>query len=129
MIRRPPRSTLFPYTTLFRSYEHGRGGRSITGDVRGLGRHFLEHLRAHVLVVVLELDLLGHRHAVLGDGGAAELLVDDHVAPLGAHGGLDGSGHDIDSAQEGGSALVAEQNLLGHLTLLLVRSYGIDRPG
>src|SRR2546426_6651488 len=26
MIRRPPRSTLFPYTTLFRS--HGRGTRS-----------------------------------------------------------------------------------------------------
>src|SRR5688572_32629070 len=30
MIRRPPRSTLFPYTTLFRS--HGAGGR------RGAGR-------------------------------------------------------------------------------------------
>src|SRR3712207_8822328 len=27
MIRRPPRSTLFPYTTLFRS-EYDRGGRS-----------------------------------------------------------------------------------------------------
>src|SRR5258705_1621427 len=26
MIRRPPRSTLFPYTTLFRSIEHGDGG-------------------------------------------------------------------------------------------------------
>src|SRR2546426_7773000 len=25
MIRRPPRSTLFPYTTLFRSEERGRG--------------------------------------------------------------------------------------------------------
>src|SRR2546429_3115016 len=25
MIRRPPRSTLFPYTTLFRSYEYGTG--------------------------------------------------------------------------------------------------------
>src|SRR5438552_6135947 len=25
MIRRPPRSTLFPYTTLFRSYRSGRG--------------------------------------------------------------------------------------------------------
>src|SRR5256885_16268079 len=25
MIRRPPRSTLFPYTTLFRSHEAGRG--------------------------------------------------------------------------------------------------------
>src|SRR5256884_6164568 len=34
MIRRPPRSTLFPYTTLFRS--HGRrGGRS--GPDRGRG--------------------------------------------------------------------------------------------
>src|SRR3712207_9199254 len=27
MIRRPPRSTLFPYTTLFRSQVHGRGER------------------------------------------------------------------------------------------------------
>src|SRR5438105_6191025 len=26
MIRRPPRSTLFPYTTLFRSKPHARGG-------------------------------------------------------------------------------------------------------
>src|SRR5256886_14506956 len=36
MIRRPPRSTLFPYTTLFRS-RHGRvGGRTIpvASDVR-----------------------------------------------------------------------------------------------
>src|SRR5256885_6995504 len=28
MIRRPPRSTLFPYTTLFRSQRHQRGGES-----------------------------------------------------------------------------------------------------
>src|SRR2546430_4190301 len=27
MIRRPPRSTLFPYTTLFRSLARSRGGR------------------------------------------------------------------------------------------------------
>src|SRR2546428_4282175 len=35
MIRRPPRSTLFPYTTLFRSHDAGqrveqRGGRFVT---------------------------------------------------------------------------------------------------
>src|SRR2546430_2886305 len=32
MIRRPPRSTLFPYTTLFRSIriEEGKSGRTIT---------------------------------------------------------------------------------------------------
>src|SRR3712207_7131811 len=28
MIRRPPRSTLFPYTTLFRSQQHGRVHRA-----------------------------------------------------------------------------------------------------
>src|SRR3712207_7943580 len=33
MIRRPPRSTLFPYTTLFRSHRvRGRGGRPDRGD-------------------------------------------------------------------------------------------------
>src|SRR2546430_12978711 len=33
MIRRPPRSTLFPYTTLFRSVTHRRRG----GDAAGSG--------------------------------------------------------------------------------------------
>src|SRR2546422_2222410 len=31
MIRRPPRSTLFPYTTLFRSGGDGFGGRDLLG--------------------------------------------------------------------------------------------------
>src|SRR3712207_8257883 len=30
MIRRPPRSTLFPYTTLFRSYASRTDGRTLT---------------------------------------------------------------------------------------------------
>src|SRR2546429_5058656 len=33
MIRRPPRSTLFPYTTLFRSYVLGRDGLSLFADL------------------------------------------------------------------------------------------------
>src|SRR3712207_6975317 len=42
MIRRPPRSTLFPYTTLFQSGGSGRGGRrrrrwTAGGDSRGGG--------------------------------------------------------------------------------------------
>src|SRR2546422_5568050 len=32
MIRRPPRSTLFPYTTLFRSLRAGRGARPYNAD-------------------------------------------------------------------------------------------------
>src|SRR3712207_8194351 len=35
MIRRPPRSTLFPYTTLFRSYRHRRGRRKSRDLRRG----------------------------------------------------------------------------------------------
>src|SRR2546425_1964643 len=31
MIRRPPRSTLFPYTTLFRSLRHDQARRTATG--------------------------------------------------------------------------------------------------
>src|SRR2546426_8095735 len=41
MIRRPPRSTLFPYTTLFRSigdrHTDGGGGAEVAGDVAGDG--------------------------------------------------------------------------------------------
>src|SRR2546422_6340989 len=36
MIRRPPRSTLFPYTTLFRSVEAVRHMRAIVGHIRRL---------------------------------------------------------------------------------------------
>src|SRR2546425_9751955 len=36
MIRRPPRSTLFPYTTLFRSHERRRG--AVVPDARVAGR-------------------------------------------------------------------------------------------
>src|SRR2546426_6657084 len=59
MIRRPPRSTLFPYTTLFRSrrlrdaavrsFPHGRGGPAAAGvRVRPRGRHrFLRRSEEH----------------------------------------------------------------------------------
>src|SRR3712207_9590660 len=67
MIRRPPRSTLFPYTTLFRSeVEHRTGGKGILergepchhgGDLarldeasaRDLGQHEADMLLAHLL--------------------------------------------------------------------------------
>src|SRR2546423_7780418 len=40
MIRRPPRSTLFPYTTLFRSPRHGMGEdlAAVDAGISGLGR-------------------------------------------------------------------------------------------
>src|SRR3712207_6872565 len=51
MIRRPPRSTLFPYTTLFRSpglvRRHERGAAG-SGAVEGLARHPLRRLELEV---------------------------------------------------------------------------------
>src|SRR3712207_8671510 len=40
MIRRPPRSTLFPYTTLFRSWDEKLGFK--VGNVSRIGQEFLE---------------------------------------------------------------------------------------
>src|SRR3712207_8184719 len=37
MIRRPPRSTLFPYTTLFRSPKRGFGGGPVNEEARIAG--------------------------------------------------------------------------------------------
>src|SRR5256885_9037914 len=42
MIRRPPRSTLFPYTTLFRSYQHYQTIRPLFERDWQIFRHFLE---------------------------------------------------------------------------------------
>src|SRR5256885_8948157 len=46
MIRRPPRSTLFPYTTLFRSHQagrHGGGGRAASGGLSRDDQRSEEH--------------------------------------------------------------------------------------
>src|SRR3712207_8977792 len=48
MIRRPPRSTLFPYTTLFRSAQAG-GAAAGADQAAGVGEHFLDALLVRVL--------------------------------------------------------------------------------
>src|SRR5260221_4359584 len=81
MIRRPPRSTLFPYTTLFRSL---RGTSSHTGGVRAqflestpASRRRLHHARA--------------AHRVRGDGdhavvhGTAHERSEEHTSELQSH--------------------------------------------
>src|SRR5256884_3388384 len=42
MIRRPPRSTLFPYTTLFRSARRQGAAKSLEGDVHVLPSRRIE---------------------------------------------------------------------------------------
>src|SRR5438105_11609038 len=50
MLRRPPRSTLFPYTTLFRSEIRREAGLAIQADVLRLARNL--HVRVRLLQVV-----------------------------------------------------------------------------
>src|SRR3712207_8019180 len=73
MIRRPPRSTLFPYTTLFRSQAgvHVDDGRRVEG--RGEGRG--QRLAVHVAHRGADRDAVGgragERRGGREDGGAA----------------------------------------------------------
>src|SRR3712207_3126839 len=56
MIRRPPRSTLFPYTTLFRSrgFLAGTGGRRLAGRGSG-GSATMARIVGHLSVAELEV--------------------------------------------------------------------------
>src|SRR5215471_7621618 len=83
--------------------------------VVGLGRRLLEHLGAHVLEVVFELDLLGDGDAVVGDRGRAPLLVDGHVAAARAEGNSDGVGEGVNTRLQLATRLGIENEVLsGH---------------
>src|SRR5436309_13898525 len=56
MTRRPPRSTLFPYTTLFRSHSIGGGARLYRVRVVDASRAGSEQLEVPVVVVLVQGD-------------------------------------------------------------------------
>ncbi len=99
--------------------QHSGGGGAVTGHVGGLAGNFLHQLCAHVLELVLQLDLFGNGHAVLGDQGGAEGLLDDHVAAFGAQGYLDGVGQCVDTFEDGVAAFLVKADLFcGHALFL-----------
>src|SRR2546427_5679555 len=87
MIRRPPRSTLFPYTTLFRSQD-GRAQQ----NVPDLGRMGVENL----------LHQIAGQGAVLGDQFSDELI---------------GVGMGVHRSEEHTSELQSQSNLVCRLLL------------
>src|SRR6185295_18296161 len=88
--------------------EHSGGGGAVAGFVRGVGSDFLHHLRAHVLELVLQLDFLRDRHAVLGDGGGAEALLEHRVAALRAQRRLYGVRQDVDAFEHSRAGVITE---------------------
>src|SRR3712207_8542979 len=55
MIRRPPRSTLFPYTTLFRSGDLLKANFSIIKDIEKNSPHIGKHLQTMLYPMVLKI--------------------------------------------------------------------------
>src|SRR3712207_7524962 len=80
MIRRPPRSTLFPYTTLFRSGERPRALVRARGGYRQ--REALREAGAERAGVLLELRARRERGARRVDIGRADRDRRDRVAVL-----------------------------------------------
>src|SRR5262249_42097022 len=62
---------------------------------------------------VFQLNLAGDRHAVLGDGGRAERLLDDDIPAFGAKGDPDSAGQLADAALHGLPGFLVECDLLG----------------
>src|SRR5690606_15130085 len=63
---------------------------------------------------VLELDLLGDRDAVVGDGGRAPLLLEHDVATLRAERHAHGVGQLVHAGLEGATSGLVEGDDLGH---------------
>src|SRR3712207_7887522 len=74
MIRRPPRSTLFPYTTLFRSER--RRVEELVGEVARV------EVDPERLAVLDGLERLPRRDEVVGDLGRVHLRSEEHTSEL-----------------------------------------------
>src|SRR5260370_36497149 len=81
MIRRPPRSTLFPYTTLFRSLVEGGRGRVDIAGRAGRGPGELLGGRVHQAAGGNRLRAGARRDAEIGQLAVA-VPVDEHVLRL-----------------------------------------------
>src|SRR3712207_9494206 len=101
MIRRPPRSTLFPYTTLFRSDE---GGRQQPGDLelQAVGVLRVEGLGGDVVRRPDERAGLQQRVADAGQLGERVDLPSQVVEADGAAAGLRGAGRRTRSEERRG---------------------------
>ena len=89
--------------------QHRGGCGAVTGHVAGFAGHFLDQLGSHILVGVLEIDFLGDGHAVLGDRGGAEFLVQNGVPAFGAQRGLDGIGQLVHALENRAPGLITIQ--------------------
>src|SRR5688572_30955753 len=76
MLRRPPRSTLFPYTTLFRSLVREREGRTPAELITQRGEPAFREIEARVVAEAAQ-----RQPAVIATGGGA-FRSEEHTSEL-----------------------------------------------
>src|SRR6202007_1154856 len=101
---------------------------AVTGNVVGLLRYFLDQLGTDLLPRVLELDLLGDGHAIVGDRGCAPPLLESHVPALGAEGYLHGVGELIHAALEAAPGVLVKRDHLRCHWFQSSVAHARDRP-
>ena len=94
--------------------EQGGRRRAVAGEVARLVGDLAHELRAHVLVLVGELDLARDRDAVVGDRRRAGEPLEHHVAALRAERHLDRVGELVDAGLQQPARLVVEVQPLAH---------------
>src|SRR3712207_7261216 len=78
MIRRPPRSTLFPYTTLFRSNHVGNGEQSLILESPDHALQLVGGAKTTVLIEVI-VRVIAHRRGIVA---ASALRSEEHTSEL-----------------------------------------------
>ena len=107
--------------------QHGSGGGAIACGIVGLGCNFTHQLCAHVLELVLQLDLFCNGNAIVGDDRCAELFAQHHIAALGAEGDLDGVSQGINTSAQCLASVLALLDLLCHNKSLLYNANSIEK--
>ena len=103
--------------------QHGGGGGAVANPVGGPRCHLAHHLGAHVLELVVEFDLLGDGHAVLGDARRAERLFEHDVASLRTKRDFHRIGENVDAAQHLLAGIDREFDFLGSHGLAPLRHH------
>src|SRR5229473_2852608 len=91
--------------------EDRRGRRAVAGFGAGSVGDLLDHLGAHVLELVGELDFLGDRYPVLGDPRCAVGSFEDHVAALRPERHANRIGQSVDAAQHALARVATQANV------------------
>src|SRR5580658_5500335 len=87
-----------------------RPSRTVASDIVGLLGDFLDELGADLLPRVLEFDLLSDGYTIVGDRGGSPLLLEHHIAALGAEGYLHDVGELVHAALEAAPGFLVERD-------------------